>query len=129
MNPYATTVKQAYTESSVLTASPAQLIVMLYDGAVRFLRQSAAAMRATHLEQARDRMRRAEDIIDELNWALDMSYGEIPANLRQIYLFTKRQLVKANLEADPGRIEVVAGQLAELREAWANVAERSDAAA
>jgi flagellar protein FliS len=129
MNPYATTVKQAYTESSVLTASPGQLIVMLYDGAVRFLRQSAAAMRATQHEQARDRMRRAEDILDELNWTLDMSYGEIPGNLRQIYLFSKRQLVKAQLEADPVRIEAVARQLASLRESWATIAERADAAA
>src|SRR3954463_3266418 len=122
MNPYATTVKQAYTETTVMTASPVQLIVMLYDGAVRFLRQSAAAMRATQHEQARDRMRRAEDIIDELNWALDMSYGEVPANLRQIYLFSKRQLVKANIESNPDRVEAVAGQLASLRESWAKLA-------
>jgi flagellar protein FliS len=127
MNPYAT-VNQAYTESSVMTASPEQLIVMLYDGAVRFLRQSAAALRAGRREQARDRMRRAEDIIDELNWSLDMSYGEVPENLRLIYLFSKRQLVKANLEADPNRIEAVGRLLSELRASWARIAERPDAA-
>jgi flagellar protein FliS len=129
MNPYATTVKQAYTETSVMTASPVQLIVMLYDGAVRFLRQSAAAMRAAQIEQARDRMRRAEDIIDELNWALDMSHGEIPQNLRMIYTFSKRQLVRATLDKDADRIEAVARRLGELRESWATVAERADAAA
>ena len=52
MNPYAT-ARQAYTESAVMTASPGQLVVMLYDGAIRFLRQSAEAMRAGDREQSR----------------------------------------------------------------------------
>src|SRR5205085_2703134 len=99
MNPYAT-LKQAYTESSVMTASREQLVVMLYDGAIRFLRQSAEAMRVGNREQSRDRMRRAEAIVDELNYTLDLSYGQIPENLRMIYLFCKRQLIKANLESD-----------------------------
>jgi flagellar secretion chaperone FliS len=127
MNPYAT-VKQAYTESSVLTASREQLVVMLYDGAVRFLRQCAAAQRAGDREMARNRMRRAEDIIDELNYTLDMSYGEIPQNLRLIYLFCKRQLVRANLDSDAERVDAVARLLGSLREAWATLAERAAAA-
>ena len=123
MNPYAS-VKQAYTEASVMTASPEQLVVMLYDGAVRFLSQSAEAMRVGNRERARDRMRAAEAVIDELNWTLDMSYGEIPANLRSIYLFSKRQLVRANLDQDPAPIIAVSRMLGELREAWVRVAER-----
>jgi flagellar protein FliS len=126
MNPYAT-VKQAYTESSIMTASPQQLVVMLYDGSIRFLRQSAEAMRAGNREVSRERMRRAEAIIDELNWSLDMSYGQIPENLRQIYLFSKRQLVKANLESDPKPIDGVARLLSELRESWATIAQRAEA--
>ena len=127
MNPYAT-LKQAYTESSVLTASREQLVVMLYDGAIRFLRQSAEAMKISNREQARERMRRAEAIIDELNYTLDMSYGEIPQNLRLIYLFCKRQLIKANLESDPTPIEAVVRLLGELRESWAQIAERAEVA-
>lgn len=127
MNPYAT-VKQAYTESSVMTASREQLVVMLYDGAVRFLRQSAEALRAGNREQSRNRMARAEAIIDELNWSLDMSYGQIPENLRLIYLFCKRQLIKANLESDPAPIDAVGRLLADLRESWARIAERAEVA-
>jgi flagellar protein FliS len=127
MNPYAT-VKQAYNESSILTASPEQLVVMLYDGAVRFLRQSAEAMRAGNREQSRNRMARAEAIIDELNWSLDMSYGQIPENLRLIYLFCKRQLIRANLESDPAPIDAVGRLLADLRESWARIAERAEVA-
>ena len=128
MNPYAA-VRQAYTESSIVTASPGQLVVMLYDGAIRYLRQSAEAMRAGRWEQSRERMRRAEAVIDELNWTLDMSHGEIPQRLREIYLFSKRQLIRANLDAEPARIDAVVRNLTELRAAWATIVERADQAA
>jgi flagellar protein FliS len=121
MNPYVN-ARQAYAESSVMTASREQLVVMLYDGAIRFLRQSAEAMRVGSREQSRNRMRRAEMIIDELNMTLDMSHGEIPARLRSIYLFCKRQLIQANIECDPSKIDGVVGLLAELREAWDQIA-------
>lgn len=122
MNPSTSNARQAYAQSSVMTASREQLVVMLYDGAIRFLRQSAEAMRAGQREQSRNRMRRAEEIIDELNGALDMSYGEVPARLRSIYLFCKRHLVHANLTADPDQVEIVVRLLAELRDAWNQIA-------
>jgi flagellar protein FliS len=125
LNPYAT-VKEAYARSSVLTASPGQLVVMLYDGAIRFLRQSAEHMRAGNREAARERMRRAEAVIDELNWSLDMNYGEVAQRLRAIYLFSKRRLIRANLDSDPAPIDGVVRMLAELREAFAQAAERAD---
>ena len=125
MNPYAT-VRQAYAESSVLTASPGQLVVMLYDGAIRFLRQSAEHMRAGDRERARERMRRAEAVIDELNGTLDMTYGEVAERLRAIYLFSKRRLIRANLDFDPAKVDGVARMLAELRDAFAQVVERSE---
>ena len=127
MNPYAT-AKQAYTESSVMTASPEQLVVMLYDGAIRFLRQSAEFMRAGDREQSRNRMRRAEQVIVELNYSLDTSHGEVAQNLRMIYLFSKRQLVRANIDGDAGRIDGVSRMLADLRESWMTIAERAERA-
>jgi flagellar protein FliS len=124
MNEYAA-AKQAYTASSVMTASPERLVVMLYDGAIRFLRQAATAMRASDLQQARNRLGRAEAIIDELNMALDMSQGELPEQLRAIYLFCKRYLIEATLRRDPDRIERVVSLLAELRESWDAIAAES----
>jgi flagellar protein FliS len=128
MNPYSN-ARQAYAQSSVLTASREQLVVMLYDGAIRFLRQSAEAMRAGQIEQSRNRMRRAEAIIDELNGSLDMSYGEVPARLRSIYLFCKRHLIHANVRQEPEAIEAVVRLLAELREAWDQIANPAPALA
>ena len=118
----AAATSDAYKQQSILTAPPGRLLVMLYDGCLRFLFQSAYAMRQGDRAQSQDRMRRAEAIIDELNTTLDMSYGEIPARLRSIYLFCKRQLIKATLESDPQPIDSVSRLLAELREAWDQVA-------
>ena len=126
MNAYAT-AQRAYTESSVLTASPERLVVMLYDGAIRFLNQSVAAMHAGARDKAREKMRRAEAIVDELNISLDMSHGEIPQSLREIYLFCKRQLHTANVQAEPARIDAVTKLLADLRESWNELAVQADA--
>jgi flagellar protein FliS len=125
MNPYAT-AQRAYTESSVLTASPERLIVMLYDGAIRFLNQSAAAMREGSRDRARDKMRRAEAIVDELNISLDMSHGEIPQSLREIYLFCKRTLHAANQRTEPTGIEAVTRLLVELRSSWDELAAKAE---
>ena len=121
MSSYAN-AKQAYAQSSILTASREELVVMLYDGAIRFLRQSAEAMRAGDREISRNKMRRAEAIIDELNTSLDMSYGEVPARLRSIYLFCKRHLIHANATTDADAIDAVVRLLAELRSAWNEIA-------
>lgn len=123
--------RNAYTESAVLTAPPGRLVVMLYDGAIRFLVQSAAAMEAGDRPRARERMRRAEAIVDELNITLDMSRGDIPIRLRGIYLWWKRQLREANVQSDPKPLERVIRQARELRESWdriATVAESQTAA-
>jgi flagellar secretion chaperone FliS len=118
--PYSS-ARRAYAESTILTASRERLVVMLYDGAIRSLRQSADAMRKGERERARSRMRSGEAIIDELNSALDMGQGQIPSQLRAIYLFCKRLLIQANVETDASTIDTVVRLLSELREAWAEI--------
>lgn len=119
--------KRAYTESSVLTATPEQLVVMLYDGAIRFLNQAAAATEAGNREVAINRIRRADAIIDELNLSLDMSYGDVPQRLRSIYLFCKRQLREAIFERSSEPLLVTAKLLGELRESWEQIAREAAA--
>jgi flagellar secretion chaperone FliS len=121
MATYATPQK-AYQESSVLTASPEQLVVMLYDGVNRFLLQAAAAMRAGQIEAAHNRLRRAEAIIDELHATLDLSQGQMAERLQGIYVFCRRLLNEARSKRNAARIEQVAELLGELREAWAQIA-------
>jgi flagellar secretion chaperone FliS len=121
MTPYAT-AQQAYRDSAILTAPPERLVVMLYDGANRFLFQGAAAMRAGDLTAMNDRLRRAEAIINELRATLDMSAGQVASNLESIYAFCQRLLLEARLKQDADKIDHVAKLLGELRDAWDQVA-------
>ncbi len=121
-NPYRS-ASQAYAQDSVLTAAPEKLVVMLYDGLARFLARGAAAVRAEDLAAAGTALNRAGAILDELLATLDPAAGEIAEHLAEIYLFCKRELLTAQLKRDPARIERVAKLLAELREAWATIAE------
>ena len=121
MNAYAS-VPAAYKESSIMTATPERLVVMLYDGAHRFLTQATVAMRQGDIAQTNDRLQRAEAIISELNATLDMSAGEIAERLRAIYTFSRRHLSEARLERNPQKIEQVSRMLGELRDSWAQIA-------
>jgi flagellar protein FliS len=111
-----------YRESAVLTATPEQLVVMLYDGANRFLTQSAVAMRETRPALAGEKLRRAEAIIDELLATLDMSVGQIAEQLQALYLFFKEHLSAARLEQSADKVEEVARLMRELRSAWVSIA-------
>jgi flagellar protein FliS len=112
----------AYTTQSILTAPPERLVVMLYDSAIRFLAQAAVAVEGDDVELAHAKLKRVDAIIDELNFSLDMSYGELPERLRSIYLFCKRHILQAMLHRDAAALRTVAGLLAELRQAWEQVA-------
>jgi flagellar secretion chaperone FliS len=112
----------AYRESAVLTATPEQLVVMLYDGANRFLTQSAIAMRDGRVALSGEKLRRAEAIIDELLATLDLSVGEIAERLQALYLFFKEHLMAARLNQDASKVDEVARLMRELRSAWGQVA-------
>ena len=120
MNPYAR--PNAYREASIMTASPEQLVVMLYDGANRFLTQSAVAMRDGRIGLSGEKLRRAEAIIDELLATLDMSVGEVAERLQALYVFFKEHLSAARLELEPAKIDDVARFMRDLRGSWAAIA-------
>jgi flagellar protein FliS len=109
---------QAYRESAVLTAPPERLVVMLYDGALRFLHQAAVTMGGGDVQTSHDRLRRAEAIVEHLLATLDMSQGEIAQRLESIYLFCQRLIAEARIRQDPAKLEQVSGLLRELRDAW-----------
>ena len=112
----------AYRQSSVLTAPPERLVVMLYDGARRFFAQAAAALREERWSEAHERLRRGELILDELLCTLDMDAGgDVAVRLQALYVFFSSTLSTARLERDADRVDWVAEQLGELREAWAQL--------
>jgi flagellar secretion chaperone FliS len=121
MTAFATASPAAYKQQSIMTATPERLVVMLYDGAIRFLFQAGAAMREEDRATSFERLDRAEAIIDHLINTLDMSAGQIAERLEGIYVFSKRLLTEARLERDADKIDLVRGNLTELREAWAQI--------
>lgn len=115
---------QAYRESAILTATPEQLVVMLYDGAGRFLHQAAAAMRSGDVPVAHERLRRGEKIVEHLLATLDMSQGDVAQRLEAIYAFCLQLLSEARVRQDPAQVDKVRELLGELRESWAELAAR-----
>jgi len=122
MSTYAPSSLAAYRQQSVLTATPGQLVVMLYDGARRFLAQAAAAMREGERRRADERLRRAEAIIDELLSTLDLDAGEVAHNLQGIYVYCRSQLLAARADLNADTVDWVSAQFGELRESWAALA-------
>jgi flagellar secretion chaperone FliS len=123
LSAYTASQTAAYRQQSILTATPGQLVVMLYDGCLRFLHQAAFALREGKAGEAGARLSRAEAIIDELLDTLDLEKGGVVASrLQGIYVFCNRHLLEARAAGDPEMIDKVAELLGELRDAWAQAA-------
>jgi flagellar secretion chaperone FliS len=117
--------QEAYRENTVLSATPTQLVVMLYDGARRFLRQATVAMRAREIERAHYALRHAELIIAHLDGVLDDDQGgRIAEQLHGIYRFCLLHLSHGRLQQDVSKLEQVGDLLGELRGSWAELARR-----
>lgn len=110
---------EAYQENSVTTQSKGKLVVMLYDGAIKFLKMAIKELEAQNHEAKSKYLNKAEDIISELNYVLDMDNGgEVAKNLRGLYMFMIRHLHEANIKQDASKIEEVIKMLEELNQSW-----------
>ncbi|MFQ3611648.1 MAG: flagellar export chaperone FliS [Fimbriimonadales bacterium] len=116
-----------YLETAVETASPVRLVVMLYDGAIRFLNEAKQAIQNRDFETQNLKFQRAQRILAELISSLDFDKGgEIAENLFRLYTYMYNQLVEANLQDSIERTEHVIHLLSELREAWDTIANQSE---
>ncbi len=121
---------EAYRQTHVQSRSPLELIVMLYDGALRFLRDMAAAMERGDLVAKRDALSRALAIIAELQGTLNIEQGgETAASLDRLYTYMIERLTEANIQLKPAPVHEVIRLMTELREAWAQAAQAPPPAA
>ena len=112
-----------YEETAVTTQNKGRLVVMLYDGAIKFLNQAVKALQAGDLEAKARNIGRASEIILELNTVLDLDAGrEVARNLRKLYNFMNSHLNKANISNDVQMIRDVIALLKKLNEGWRTVA-------
>ncbi|MCX5633828.1 MAG: flagellar export chaperone FliS [Phycisphaerae bacterium] len=110
---------ETYQENTITTQNQGRLVVMLYEGAIKFLKLAIPEMKTGNIEAKSKYLNKAEDIINELNTVLDMEAGsEIATNLRALYMFMLRNLHEANAKQDSGKIEEVIKLLEELNQSW-----------
>jgi flagellar secretion chaperone FliS len=115
---------QSYRQITTLTASPGQIVLMLYDGALRSLERSLAGFDYTDPAEANmtihNNIQRALDIIRELDGALNLDQGgEFAGTMRRLYDYFDRRLRESNIRKDPAGVKEIIQHLTELRDAWA----------
>ena len=122
-----------YKETKVRTAGQGQLIVMLYDEAIKQLTKAVELLELNNkdkkepgrIEQISKAIMKTEEIITELMVSLDFEQGgEISKNLFSLYTWFNRELVEANISQDIDRMSTVKNMLSELRNTWSSVASK-----
>lgn len=120
----------AYFQTQVTTTSQGDLVVMLYDGAIKFLGQAKQHLLANDVAKKGIAISKALDVINELDSSLNMEKGgDLSVNLHSLYLFCSNHLVKANIRKDPKMIDEVLRVLTGLRSAYAEILSRPEAQA
>jgi flagellar protein FliS len=109
--------QQQYKQNAVTTASPAELTLMLYKGAVRFVNIAKQAIIKGDIEEANRSNLRAQDIVKELMSTLDTRYP-ISDNLMALYDYLLRRLIQANIEKNVEILDEVKGYLEEFVITW-----------
>ncbi len=113
----------AYKTTDITSRSPLEVVVLLYDGAIRFLGEAGLAAGRGDRPSRTRAVGRAQAIIGELHGTLDMTRGgQVAADLDRLYRYMTSRLLDATGRADDAAIEEIRGLLASMREAWAAIA-------
>ncbi len=124
MNPYNNAYTNQYRNNQILTSSPEQILLLLYDGAIRFCRQAIAACEAGNGEEKQGRIGKTSAIIDTFSESLNHDIGgEIAIDLERLYDFMLRQLNDARREDSCDKLKVVENLLIDLRATWGEAVE------
>ncbi len=114
-NPYA-----QYNANKVLTASPAELTLMLYDGAIKFCNIAELAIGQKDIMKAHTNIVKAQRVIEYLRQTLDMKYP-VAQDFENIYVYIERRLVQANIKKDVEILKEVNEHLHSVRDTWKEV--------
>lgn len=114
---------QQYKRSAVETSTPEKLLLMLFDGAIRFINQGKVAISEKRFDDANTLLLKVQDIFSELMKTLDMEKGgDIAKNLIELYAFYQKEVIQANMKKDIARLEPVLEFFQTFRSAWAETA-------
>ena len=114
-NPYA-----QYNQNKILTASPAELTLMLYDGAIKFCNIAITGIEQNDLQKAHNNIMKVQKIIEEFQLTLNFKY-EIANDFNNVYNYIMKRLREANMNKDKEILEEVLEHLHTMRDTWKEV--------
>ncbi len=114
-----------YQQSKVLTASPAELTLMLYEGAIKFCNIAIVACQNKEIEKAHINIRKTDLIIEEFQITLNRKYP-VAKDFDEVYRYLRSRLVEANVKKDPEILEEVLEHLRTMRDTWKEVMVRTN---
>lgn len=118
-NPYA-----QYNNSKILTASPAELTLMLYEGAIKFCNMAILAIEKKDMEKANHNIIRVQKIIEEFRATLDMKYP-VAQDFDRVYIYLQQRLIEANISKDKEILEEINTHIRSMRDTWKEVMRRN----
>ncbi len=114
-----------YTTNKILTASPAEVTLMLYEGAIKFCNVAITAIEHGEVEKAHNNIKKAQRIIEEFRNTLDHKYP-VAEDFDRIYVYLLQRLLQANIKKDASILEEVNLHLRSVRDTWKEVMRRSN---
>ena len=115
---------ETYQKQKILTATPAELTLMLYEGAIKFLNIAIMGIEKNDVEKAHNNIQKAQRIIDEFRATLDFKYP-VAKEFDKVYEYLQYRLVGANVKKDIEIIEECLGHLRGMRDTWKEVMKAS----
>lgn len=119
-NPFA-----EYTANKIMTASPAEITLMLYEGAIKFCNIAIVAIENHEIEKAHVNIKKAQRIIEEFRNTLDHKYP-VAEDFDRIYVYLLRRLLEANIKKDKAILEEVNTHLRSVRDTWKEVMRKNN---
>lgn len=116
----------AYLRSKVMTATPAELTLMLYEGAIKFVNKAIMSIEKDDVMGAHNNLMKTQRIIEELRASLDHKYP-VAKEFDTVYEYILRRLVEANIKKDKDIVEEVLEHLRTMRDTWKEVMKNANA--
>ena len=115
-----TNIANAYQRNAIMTATPQELTLMLYEGAIKFCNIAMMSIEKKDIEKANTNLKKAQAIITELRATLDHEY-EVWEDFERVYEYIYRMLVEANMHKDTEALEEALKRIREMRDTWKEV--------
>ncbi|MBZ4686924.1 MAG: fliS [Clostridiales bacterium] len=116
-----------YQKNQVQTNTPEKLVLMLYEGAIKFISKGIKAIEEKDIQEANNNLIRSQDIMLELMSGVNFEAGDIAKNLYALYEYMHHRLMQANLKKEKESAQEVLNMVRELRDAWSQMLKENKA--